>query len=148
MLDHRTGGELAQTLALQAEAIDQALQGGRQQVLVAVMGIDGIGTGKRNPVATQDGNPSYWSRGKAVFGHADFPSIRWPWCCVGAGLLAMAIYPSAICCLTHRYRQQAGSHKRQAVYSSEREHTTHMRLVAGRRTYFKDLVRPAGRCLP
>lgn len=51
MLDHRTGGKLAQAQAVKVVAVHQALQGSDQQVLITVMGIHGVGTGERNTVA-------------------------------------------------------------------------------------------------
>jgi len=55
VLHHGAGGDVAQALAVQVEAVDQALQRGRQHVLVGHVGVDGVGAGKRDAVATDDG---------------------------------------------------------------------------------------------
>ena len=63
MLEHRTGHHLAQTLAMQVEALDQAIQCAGQHLLVARGGVDGIGAGERNTVATDNGDTARLGHG-------------------------------------------------------------------------------------
>src|SRR5690606_20683492 len=56
MLEYRPGHHLAKPLAVEVEALNQPLQGTGQHLLVAGRGVDGIGTGEGNAVATDDGD--------------------------------------------------------------------------------------------
>ena len=56
VLQHGAGGDLAQLLALQAVACDQAIDGGGQHVLVRRVRVLLVGTGERDAVAAEDGD--------------------------------------------------------------------------------------------
>ena len=69
VLEHRAGDHFAQAFAMQVEALDQAFQGRGEHLLVAGGGVDGVGTGERDAVAANDGDP-------AQLGHERTPG-RW-----------------------------------------------------------------------
>src|SRR5471032_3398510 len=72
MLDHGTGSKFAQAQAVEVVAVHQALQGGDQQILVAVMGVHGVGAGKRNAVAADNRHAAGRGRVEAVVTHRSF----------------------------------------------------------------------------
>ncbi len=55
MLEHGTGGHLTEALVLQAEAGDQAVDGGGEHVLVGRARVLAVGPGERDAVAADDG---------------------------------------------------------------------------------------------
>jgi hypothetical protein len=56
VLEHRPRHDLAEALALEAEPGDETVEGGGQHLLVGRRGVDGVGTGERDPVAAEDGD--------------------------------------------------------------------------------------------
>ena len=56
VLEHRAGDDLAEPLALEAEAGDQPVERGGQHVLVGRVGVDAVGAGERDAVAAEDGD--------------------------------------------------------------------------------------------
>jgi len=66
MLEHRAGHHLAQALAVQVEALDQAVQGAGQHLLVARRGIQGIGTGEGDAVTADDGDAARLGHGEVL----------------------------------------------------------------------------------
>ena len=54
MFDHRARGHLAQAQAMQMAALNEALERGGEHRLVASLGIDAVGAGKRYSVGAQD----------------------------------------------------------------------------------------------
>ena len=54
MLDHRAGGDFADALALQAEALDQRAQRGGEHVLIAGLVVRTIGAREGNARAADD----------------------------------------------------------------------------------------------
>ena len=69
MLDHRARSKLTQALAVQVIALHQALQGRHQQVLIAVVGIHGVGAGKRDTVAADNRHTAGRGRVETVVTH-------------------------------------------------------------------------------
>src|SRR4029077_7274626 len=58
VLEHGTGHDLAEALALEAEAGGQPIEGGGQHLLVARGRVCRVRAGEGDPVATEDGDPS------------------------------------------------------------------------------------------
>jgi hypothetical protein len=54
VLEHGARGDLAETLALEAEAGHEAVDGRREHVLVRSLGIRGIRAGERDPISAHD----------------------------------------------------------------------------------------------
>ena len=58
VLEHGAGDDLAEPLALEAEAGDQAVERGGQHVLVGRVRVGAVGAGERDAVAADDGDPA------------------------------------------------------------------------------------------
>ena len=58
MLEHGAAGDLAEALALEAEAVDEAVEGGGEHVLVGGVRVDAVGAREGDPVAADDGDPA------------------------------------------------------------------------------------------
>ena len=56
VLEHGAAGDLAEPLALEAEAVDQAVEGGGEHVLVGGVRVDGVGAREGDAVAADDGD--------------------------------------------------------------------------------------------
>ena len=56
VLEHRTGDDLTETLALEPEPGHQAVDGSGQHLLVGGRGVGGVGAGEGDPVAAEDGD--------------------------------------------------------------------------------------------
>ncbi len=56
VLEHRAGDHLAEALALEAVAGHEPVDGGGQHLLVGDVGVDGVGPGERDAVATEHGD--------------------------------------------------------------------------------------------
>ena len=56
VLEDGAAGDLAERLALEAVAVDQAVEGGGQHVLVARVRVDAVGAREGDPVAADDGD--------------------------------------------------------------------------------------------
>jgi hypothetical protein len=56
MLEHRTGDDLADDLALETEPGDESVDRGGQHLLVGDARVDAVGPGERDPVAAEDGD--------------------------------------------------------------------------------------------
>ncbi len=65
MLEHRAGGDFAETQAVQVVALDQAFQRGGEHVLIACGGVGAVGSGEGDAVAADDGDPAQRSHGEA-----------------------------------------------------------------------------------
>ena len=63
VLEHGTGDDGAEPLALQAEAADQPVEGGGEHVLVGRRGVVGARPGERDAVAAEDGDGARGDRG-------------------------------------------------------------------------------------
>ncbi|GAA2666457.1 hypothetical protein GCM10010428_19140 [Actinosynnema pretiosum subsp. pretiosum] len=57
MLEDRAADDLADALAREAEAGDQAVEGGGEHVLVRGSGVRAARSGERGAVAAEDGDP-------------------------------------------------------------------------------------------
>jgi hypothetical protein len=56
VLHHGAAHYVAQALAMQVESVDQPLEGCGQHLLVGRGGVHGVGSGKRNAVAAENGD--------------------------------------------------------------------------------------------
>ncbi|GAA4418890.1 hypothetical protein GCM10023148_17750 [Actinokineospora soli] len=63
MLEDRARGDLADPLALQPEAGDETVQGGREHVLVRRLRVGAVGPRERDAVPADDRDPANSTRG-------------------------------------------------------------------------------------
>ena len=69
VLEHGAGGDLAEALAGEPEALDQAVERRGQHVLVGGLRVGAVRAGERDPVAAEDGD------GHVVFGFMVVPYL-------------------------------------------------------------------------